>query len=114
MPYDKTSEVEYSSLSKDVKDALPTESQAQALIDNCDILSGQGYASDGTLVSGVYFRAKSGDDSNPAGNVIFLPFTTNESGGYYWLSGGEHILHIGTDGTASITTGSFAAVRTVK
>jgi len=62
-------------------------------------------------VSGVYFRAKSGGSSNPAGNIIFLPFTTEESGGHYWLSGGERILKINTDGTASITTGSIAAAR---
>lgn len=107
LPYDAASEVEYSEMSN-----LPTEAEAQALIDNCDILSGQGYDNSGTLVSGVYFRAKSGGSSNPAGNIIFLPFTTNESGGNYWLSGGT-ILHIGTDGTASITNGSLAAVRTV-
>lgn len=111
LPYDKTSEVEYSNQSN-----LPTETEAQALIDNCDILSGQGYDCNGTLVSGVYFRAKSGGSSNPAGNIIFLPFTTEESGGHYWLSGGERILKINTDGTASIINAnenSFAAVRTV-
>lgn len=112
LPYDKTSEVTFASLSDAVKAALPTEAEAQTLLDNSDILSGQGYDNSGTLVSGVYFRAKSGGSSNPAGNIIFLPFTTNESGGNYWLSGGT-ILHIGTDGTASITTGSLAAVRTV-
>ena len=111
LPNDKTSEVEYSNQSN-----LPTETEAQALIDNCDILSGQGYDCNGTLVSGVYFRAKSGGSSNPAGNIIFLPFTTEESGGHYWLSGGERILKINTDGTASIINAnenSFAAVRTV-
>lgn len=108
LPYDKTSEVGYSEMSN-----LPTEAEAQALIDGCDILSGQGYDTSGTLVNGVYFRAKSGGTSDPAGNVIFLPFTTDNSGGYYWLSGGTKILHINTDGTASITTGSIAAVRTV-
>lgn len=113
LPYDQTSEVTYASLSDAIKAALPTEEEAQALLDNSDILTGQGYNNSGTLVSGVYFRAKSGVSSNPAGNIIFLPFTTNESGGYYWLSGGTKILHIGTDGTASITTGSSAAVRTV-
>ena len=113
LPYDKTSNVEYSNLLDAVKAALPTETDAQALIDNCDLISGQGYDSSGTLVSGVYFRTKSGDSSNPAGNIIFLPFTTAESGGYYWLSGGEKILKINTDGTASITTGSSAAARTV-
>ena len=113
LPYDKTSEVTYASQSDAIKTALPTEAEAQALIDNCDILSGQGYDHSGTLVSGVYFRAKSGGSSNPAGNVIFLPFTTTDSGGYYWLSGGEKILKINTDGKASITTGSTAAVRTV-
>jgi len=113
LPYDQTSEVAYASLSDAIKNALPTEAEAQALLDNCDILSGQGYDDSGTLVSGVYFRAKSGDSSNPAGNIIFLPFTTKDSGGHYWLSGGTKILHIGTDGTASITTGSLAAVRTV-
>ena len=92
---------------------LPTVDEATALITGCDILPGQGYDSNGTLVSGVYFRAKSGGVSNPAGNVICLPFTTSDSGGHYWLSGGEKVLHIGTDGSASITTGSFAAVRTV-
>ena len=107
LPYDKTSEGTYASLSDAVKNALPTETEAQALLDNCDILTGQGYDNSGTLVSGVYFRAKSG------GNIIFLPFTTNNLGGNYWLSGGTKILHIGTDGTASITTGSLAAVRTV-
>ena len=114
LPYDAAGETAYADLSDTVKAALPTEAEAQALIDNCDILSGQGYASNGTLVSGVYLRAKSGGESNPAGNVIFLPFTTNESGGYYWLSGGEKILKINTTGKASITTGSTAAVRTVK
>ncbi len=113
LPYDQTSEVTYASLSDAVKAALPSEAEAQALLDNCDILPGQGYNNIGTLVSGVYFRAKSGVSSNPAGNIIFLPFTTNDSGGYYWLSGGTKILHIKTDGTADITTGSFAAVRTV-
>jgi hypothetical protein len=116
LPYDQTSEVTYASLSDAIKNALPTEAEAQALLDNCDILSGQGYNNIGTLVSGVYFRAKSGGSSNPAGNIIFLPFTTIDSGGYYWLSGGTKILHIKTDGTANITnitTGSSAAVRTV-
>ena len=113
LPYDKTSNVEYSNLLDAVKAALPTEADAQALISGCDCISGQGYDSSGTLVSGVYFRAKSGGSSNPAGNIIFLPFTTAESGGYYWLSGGAKILKINTDGTASITTGSSAAARTV-
>ncbi len=113
LPYDQTSEVAYSTLSDAIKNALPSEAEAQALLDNSDILPGQGYNNIGTLVSGVYFRAKSGDSSNPAGNIIFLPFTTNNLGGNYWLSGGTKILHIGTDGTASITTGSLAAVRTV-
>ena len=113
LPYDQTSEVTYASLSDAVKAALPSEAEAQALLNNSDILSGQGYDDSGTLVSGVYFRAKSGGSSNPAGNIIFLPFTTIDSGGYYLLSGGTKILHIGTDGTANITTGSLAAVRTV-
>ena len=113
LPYDQTSEVTYASLSDAIKAALPTEEEAQALLDNCDILTGQGYNNSGTLVSGVYFRAKSGVSSNPAGNIIFLPFTTNNLGGNYWLSGGEKILKINTDGTANITTGSSAAVRTV-
>ena len=113
LPYDQTSEGTYASLSDAIKTALPSEEEAQALLDNSDILSGQGYNNSGTLVSGVYFRAKSGDSSNPAGNIIFLPFTTNNSGGHYWLRGGEKILKINTDGTASITTGSLAAVRTV-
>ena len=111
LPYDKTSEVEYSNQSN-----LPTETEAQALIDNCDILSGQGYDSNGALVSGDYFRAKSGETSDPAGNIIFLPFITDDSGGYYWLSGGAKILHISTSGAASIINAnenSFAAVRTV-
>lgn len=111
LPYDKTSEVAYASLSDAVKAALPSEEEAQALLDNSDILTGQGYDTESTLVSGVYFRAKSGGSSNPAGNIIFLPFTTKESGGHYWLSGGERILKINTDGTASITTGSIAAAR---
>lgn len=113
LPYDQTSEVAYATLSDAIKAALPSEAEAQELLDNCDILTGQGYNNSGTLVSGVYFRAKSGGSSNPAGNIIFLPFTTIDSGGYYWLSGGTKILHIKTDGTASITTGSSAAVRTV-
>ena len=113
LPYDQTSEGTFASLSDAIKNALPSEAEAQALLDNSDILPGQGYNNIGTLVSGVYFRAKSGDSSNPAGNIIFLPFTTNNLGGNYWLSGGTKILHIGTDGTASITTGSLAAVRTV-
>ena len=113
LPYDKTSEVTYASLSDAVKTALPTEEEATALISGCNCISGQGYDSSETLVSGVYFRAKSGGSSNPAGNIIFLPFTTAESGGYYWLSGGAKILKINTDGTASITTGSTAAARTV-
>ena len=113
LPYDKTSNVTYASLSDAVKTALPTEEEATALISGCDCISGQGYDSSETLVSGVYFRAKSGGSSNPAGNIIFLPFTTAESGGYYWLSGGAKILKINTDGTASITTGSTAAARTV-
>ena len=113
LPYDKTSNVTYASLSDAVKAALPTEADAQALIDNCDLISGQGYDNGGTLVSGVYFRAKSGGSSDSAGNIIFLPFTTEYSGGYYWLSDGEKILWINTDGTASITTGSTAAARTV-
>ena len=105
LPYDKTSEVAYSEMSN-----LPTEAEAQTLIDNCDILPGQGYDNSGTLVSGVYFRVKSGD------NVIFLPFKTDDVSGYYWLSGGTKILKINTDGKASFmnsTTGSTAAVRTV-
>lgn len=113
LPYDQTSEVAYSSLSDAIKNVLPSEAEAQALLDNSDILPGQGYNNIGTLVSGVYFRAKSGGSSNPAGIIIFLPFTTNDSGGHYWLSGGTKILHIKTDGTANITTGSLAAVRTV-
>ena len=113
LPYDKTSETAYSNLPDAVKAALPTEDEAQALINKCDCIFGQGYDKDGTLVSGVYFRAKSGGSSDPAGNIIFLPFTTAESGGYYWLSSGEKILKIDTDGTASITTGSTAAARTV-
>lgn len=117
LPYDQTSEVAYASLSDAVKAALPSEEEAQALLDNSDILTGQGYGqgydTKSKLVSGVYFRAKSGGSSNPAGNIIFLPFTTEESGGHYWLSGGKRILKINTDGTASITTGSSAAVRTV-
>ena len=113
LPYDQTSEVAYSSLSDAIKNVLPSEAEAQALLDNCDILPGQGYNNIGTLVSGVYFRTKSGESSNPAGNIIFLPFTTIDSGGYYLLSGGTKILHITTAGTANITTGSFAAVRTV-
>ena len=113
LPYDKTSNVTYATLSDAVKAALPTEDEAQTLISGCDCISGQGYDSSGTLVNGVYFRAKSGGSSNLAGNIIFLPFTTAESGGYYWLSGGEKILKINTDGTASITTGSTAAARTV-
>lgn len=118
LPYDQTSEVTYATLSDAVKAVLPSEAEAQALLDNCDILPGQGYNNSGTLVSGVYFRAKSEGSSNPAGNIIFLPFTTIDSGGYYWLSGGTKILHIKTDGTADITTGSSAAgssaaVRTV-
>ena len=110
LPYDQTSEGTYASLSDAIKAALPTETEAQALLDNCDILSGQGYDNSGTLVSGVYFRAKSGD------NVIFLPFKTDDVSGYYWLSGGTKILKINTDGKASFmnsTTGSTAAVRTV-
>ena len=113
LPYDKTSEVTYASLSDAVKTALPTEEEATALISGCNCISGQGYDSSETLVSGVYFRAKSGGSSNLAGNIIFLPFTTAELGGYYWLSGGAKILKINTDGTASITTGSTAAARTV-
>ena len=113
LPYDKTSNTEYSNLPDAVKAALPTAAEAQALINNCDFIFGQGYDSNGTLVSGVYFRAKSGGNSNLAGNIIFLPFTTESLGGYYWLSGGEKILKINTDGTASITTGSTAAARTV-
>lgn len=107
LPYDKTSEVAYSAMSN-----LPTETEAQAFLNNSNILPGQGYDSNGTLVSGVYFRAKNNGVSDLAGNVIFLPFTTDDSGGNYWLSGGT-ILHIGTDGTAHTTTGSSAAVRTV-
>lgn len=113
LPYDQTSEVAYANLSDAIKAALPTEVEATALINNCDCISGQGYNSSGTLVSGIYFRAKSGGSSNPAGNIIFLPFTTEYSGGYYWLSDGKKILWINTDGTASITTGSSAAARTV-
>lgn len=113
LPYDQTSEGTYASLSDAIKAALPSEADAQALLNNSDILSGQGYDNSGTLVSGVYFRAKSGGSSNLAGNIIFLPFTTDDSGGNYWLKGGEKILHIGTDGTAHTTTGSSAAVRTV-
>ena len=117
LPYDQTSEVAYASLSDAVKAALPSEEEAQALLDNSDILTGQGYGqgydTKSKLVSGVYFRAKSGGSSNPAGNIIFLPFTTNNLGGNYWLSGGEKILKINTDATANITTGSSAAVRTV-
>ena len=116
LPYDRTTQVQYSTLSTDVTNALPTETVAAELISGCDILSGQGYDCNGTLVSGVYFRAKSGETSDPAGNIILLPFTTDDSGGYYWLSGGAKILHISTSGAASIINAnenSFAAVRTV-
>ncbi|MBR6187607.1 MAG: fimbrillin family protein [Prevotella sp.] len=116
LPYDRTTQVQYSTLSTDVTNALPTETVAAELISGCDILSGQGHDCNGTLVSGVYFRAKSGETSDPAGNIILLPFTTDDSGGYYWLSGGAKILHISTSGAASIINAnenSFAAVRTV-
>ena len=118
LPYDMTSEVSYASLSDDVKAALPTEAEAQALIDNCDCIFGQGYDSNGTLVSGVYFRrTKNGGASDP-GNVIFLPLT-NDSYGYYWLQGGDKYLKVGSEATPVIpvivnaTTGSTAAARTV-
>ena len=118
LPYDMTSKVSYTSLSDDVKAALPTEAEAQALIDNCDCIFGQGYDSNGTLVSGVYFRCtKNGGASDP-GNVIFLPLT-NDSYGYYWLQGGEKYLKVGSEATPVIpvivnaTTGSTAAARTV-
>jgi isoleucyl-tRNA synthetase len=109
-------------LSDEDKDDMPERflgasgKVAAELISGCDILSGQGYDCNGTLVSGVYFRAKSGETSDPAGNIILLPFTTDDSGGYYWLSGGAKILHISTSGAASIINAnenSFAAVRTV-
>jgi hypothetical protein len=118
LPYDETSEVSYASLSAVVKAALPTEAEATALINGCDCIFGQGYDSNGTLVSGVYFRAKSNGSSNPAGNVIFLPLT-NDSYGYYWLQGGEKYLKVGSEATPVIpvivnaTTGSTAAARTV-
>lgn len=115
LPYDKTSNVTYASLSDAVKAALPTEADAQALIDNCDLISGQGYDSNGTLVSGIYFRAKSGGSSNPAGNIIFLPLT-DATYGYYWLQGGTKYLKFDSSADPTIvsaTTGSTAAARTV-
>jgi hypothetical protein len=117
LPYDETSEVSYASLSAVVKAALPTEAEATALINGCDCIFGQGYDSNGTLVSGVYFRAKSNGSSNPAGNVIFLPLT-NDSYGYYWLQGGEKYLKVGSEATPVIesiepTTDNNAAARTV-
>lgn len=115
LPYDKTSEVAYSNLSDAVKAALPTEADAQALISGCDCISGQGYDSSGTLVSGVYFRAKSGGSSDPDGNIIFLPLTDG-SYGYYWLQGGEKYLKFDSSAAPAIvaaTTGSTAAARTV-
>ena len=117
LPYDETSEVSYASLSAVVKAALPTEAEATALINGCDCIFGQGYDSNGTLVSGVYFRAKSNGSSNPAGNVIFLPLT-NDSYGYYWLQGGEKYLKVGSEATPVIesiepTTDNTAAARTV-
>lgn len=115
LPYDATSETTYASLSDAVKAALPTETEAQALIDGCDCIFGQGYNSSGALVSGVYFRAKSGNDSNPAGNIIFLPLT-DDSYGYYWLQGGTQYLKFDANAAPAIVdaaTGSTAAARTV-
>lgn len=112
LPYDKTSNVEYESLSDAVKAALPTEADAQALIDNCDCIFGQGYDNGGTLVSGVYFCAKSGDSS---GNIIFLPLT-DATYGYYWLQGGTRYLKFDSSADPTIvaaTEGSTAAARTV-
>jgi len=115
LPYDKTSETAYSSLSNAVKDALPTEADAQALISGCDCIYGQGYDNGGTLVSGVYFRAKSGGSLDPAGNIIFLPLT-DATYGYYWLQGGTQYLKFDSSAAPTIvatTEGSTAAVRTV-
>lgn len=115
LPYDKTSNVTYASLSDAVKAALPTEDEAQALIDNCDCIFGQGYDNGGTLVSGVYFRAKSGGSSNPAGNIIFLPLT-DATYGYYWLQGGTKYMKFDSSADPTIvsaTEGSTAAARTV-
>jgi hypothetical protein len=115
LPYDKTSNVTYASLSDAVKAALPTEAEAQALIDNCDCIFGQGYDNGGTLVSGVYFRAKSGGSSNPAGNIIFLPLT-DATYGYYWLQGGTKYMKFDSSADPTIvaaTEGSTAAARTV-
>jgi hypothetical protein len=111
LPYDKTSNVEYESLSDAVKAALPTEAD----IDNCDCIFGQGYDKGGTLVSGVYFRAKNGGSSDPAGNIIFLPLT-DDSYGYYWLLGGTQYLKFDANAAPAIVdaaTGSTAAARTV-
>ena len=115
LPYDKTSEEIYASLSDAVKVALPTEYEAQALISGCNCIFGQGYDNGGTLVSGVYFRAKSGDSSNPAGNIIFLPLT-DATYGYYWLQGGTKYMKFDSSADPTIvaaTEGSTAAARTV-
>ena len=115
LPYDKTNMTTYANLSDAVKAALPTVTDVEAMIANCDCLFGQGYNSSGKLVSGVYFRAKNGNDSNPAGNVIFLPLT-GESYGYYWLKDGGQYLKFDSGATPTIvaaTTSSTAAVRTV-
>ena len=114
LPYDKTSNTEYSNLPDAVKAALPTAAEAQALINNCDFIFGQGYDSNGTLVSGVYFRAKSGGNSNLAGNIVFLPLP--DSYGYYWLQGGTQYLKFDDNAALAIVnaaTGSTAAARTV-
>ena len=115
LPYDKTSNVTYARLSDAVKTALPTEAEATALISGCDCIFGQGYDNGGMLVSGVYFRAKSGGSSNPAGNIIFLPLT-DATYGYYWLQGGTQYLKFDSSAEPTIvsaTTGSTAAARTV-
>ena len=115
LPYDKTSEEIYASLSDAVKVALPTEYEAQALISGCNCIFGQGYDNGGTLVSGVYFRAKSGGSSNPAGNIIFLPLT-DATYGYYWLQGGTKYMKFDSSADPTIvaaTEGSTAAARTV-
>ncbi len=117
-PYSIVAEQTYAELSDDVKSALPTEDQANALISGCDFIFGQGYDDSGYKTSGYYCRAKNNGESDAAGNVIFLPLTDSTNGDY-WLNGGTKYLHIYEGSSPSIEDAdaggtTTAAIRLVK
>ncbi len=117
-PYSLVEEQTYASLSDEVKNALPTETQANALINGCDFIFGQGYDDSGNTTSGYYCRAKNNGESDTAGNVIFLPLTDGTNGDY-WLQEGEKYLHFDNENTPSIADAdaggtTTAAIRLVQ